>query len=456
MSIIKQKKPGKAAFALAVAVVIFTSCVSTVTFNVQRPPNLNTTGITRIAIMPFEDSLHTSFSSLEQRRIQAQMLTFLSESAIEKIQAMNYFTLVSSFTIQQIQKNNEKIDDYADALFCGKITNISVNDSVIENEIKDSETGEKKITLSYTREAVIEYNYYLTRSYDGLLIGPVSKTASEKDSNANQNSLKPGIELLKTAVNAQLSKELNRDLAPYYAAETRSIMNEKTKDKELKEKMKNALAQIKGKNYRIALDNYLSIYNEYGNSAAAINASIVYEVLGDFHSAIALLSNEYNRSGNSKAREELVRVNKILQDQARIASDFSGSNQLEKTAAYASGEIRKVLPENAKVWILNGSGAETEMAGAAVDNIRANLILMGISVVDRDNLSLIESEINFQLQGNVSDSELISLGSAVGANTIVSIAVTGTGAMRRLQVRVVDIEKGISLLQSDTSDNWKL
>jgi len=56
----------------------------------------------------------------------------------------------------------------------------------------------------------------------------------------------------------------------------------------------------------------------------------------------------------------------------------------------------------------------------------------------------------------VSDAEMVRIGNAAGAKTIVIIGIAGSGAMRRLQVRVLDIERGIPIMQSDTDERWQL
>jgi hypothetical protein len=60
------------------------------------------------------------------------------------------------------------------------------------------------------------------------------------------------------------------------------------------------------------------------------------------------------------------------------------------------------------------------------------------------------------MSGFVGDNDFVSIGNLAGANTIVIINITGTGDMRRLQLRVLDIERGIQTLHSDTSDVWKI
>jgi hypothetical protein len=107
------------------------------------------------------------------------------------------------------------------------------------------------------------------------------------------------------------------------------------------------------------------------------------------------------------------------------------------------------------VWISNNSPNQV-LAEAVVDNITAGFIRKGIRIVDRQNSALIEAEQRFQLSGNVSDNDFVSIGNAAGANIIAVIGITGTGAVRRLQVRVLDIETRAAIMQSDTGERWQL
>jgi hypothetical protein len=96
------------------------------------------------------------------------------------------------------------------------------------------------------------------------------------------------------------------------------------------------------------------------------------------------------------------------------------------------------------------------MVEAVVDNLTSGFIQKGIGIVDRQNTVLVEAEQKRQMSGAVSDAEILRIGNAAGAKMIVIIGITGSGAMRRLQVRVLDIERGIPIMQSDTNDKWQL
>jgi len=434
--------------ALPVLLVsILTGCATTVELKVQRPPTLNTSGIKRIAIMPFEyASSGSAYSELAQ---------YATSVSINKIRELNYFTLVDSSEIERLRRNNQSIENYVDALLTGRIIRVGVQDGTGQYETTDRQTGLTTTTVYYTREAEVEFSYSLVRARDGSIIGPVSRKGNRSQQSYDINSLTSATVLLRPVIDAQLSL-INRDLVPYTVTENRTLVEDNSKNKVLKAEMKNASAQVKEGNYKAALESYLGIYQRYNSYAAAENASILYEVLGNTQMAASLMQKAFNETSNPRAQDVLARLNKTLQDQAVIAGNYGDSRgQIERVAAFAIDEIHKVLPKNARVWIYNNS-KNVSMAEAVVDNITADFIQKGIGLVDRQNSALIEAEQRFQMSGFVSDRDFVSIGNIAGADTIVTIGITGTGAMRRLQVQVLDIESGVPLMQSDTSEKWEL
>ena len=425
--------------------LLLPGCVSTVHIQVQRTPALNTAGIRRIAIMPFDSSRGYPYRETAQ---------YIVSVATVNIQALNYFTLVNPSVITQLQRNNENIEAYVDALFNGQINWISSRDSSIDSEVKDRE-GNTQIITTHTREVEIEFSYFLTRARDGSIIGPVIKRDSISSSNNNFNELLSTTELLRTIVTRQL-RNIDRDLVPHTVTETRTLARENSRDKELRARMKNAESLVKERSYRLALAAYLHIYGEYNNIAAALNASILHEALGETEAAANLMRAVYAETGNSRTQSELARLNRILIDRATIANQFNTSHsQMERVAAHADNEIQRVLTHNAKVWIYNNAQGNV-IAEAVIDNLTARLINRGTELVDRDSAALIEIEQRFQLSGMVSDNDFVSIGNAAGANTIVIVGITGSGDMRRLQLRVLDIERAVTIMQSDTSEAWRL
>jgi len=426
----------------AVSIFLITACATSIRLAVNHPPNLNTAGIKRIAVMPFEANVGVS----------REIAQYATGVATKKIQETNYFTLVDPSEIERFKRSNQNIENYIDAQFVGRITRINVSNETNNGSYKNK-NGDVVYYNDYITKVEIEFNYSLVLARDSRIIGPVYKKNNK--SSSNRENYPSSSDLLRSAIDEQLMY-LGHDIAPYTVIETRTFAEEKTNDKALKEEMKNAITQVKAGNYRLALSTYLDIYDRYKSVAAAENASILYESFGEIQTAADFMQKVLDETGNPAARMTLTRLNKILSDKAIIASDYGDArDQTKKAADLASDEIQKVLPKNARVWIYNDS-ANNSMAAAVVDNLTSDFIRKGIKIVDRQNAALIEAERKFNMSGYVSDDDFISIGNAVGANTIVVIGITGTGSTRRLQVRVLDIEKSVPIMQSDTSEKWKI
>ncbi|GBU29465.1 hypothetical protein R84B8_03030 [Treponema sp. R8-4-B8] len=426
----------------ALVFILITSCATSIQLAVQKPPNLNTAGIRRLAIMPFEANSGA----------YREMAQYATTVATNRIQELNYFTLINPSDIERLKRNNQNVESYIDAQFAGQITRINISNEAQTSSYKNKD-GDIIYYTDYITNVEIEFNYYLVLARDSRIIGPIYKKRSRSETSRERYPLSTAI--LRSIIDEQL-RYLARDIAPYYVHETRTFVTEKSKDKVLIAEMKNALSLVKSGNYRSALDAYLGIYEQYKNIAAAENVSILYESLGEVQTAADFMRQVYSETGSPEAVNVLARLNRILRDQATIASDYGDTrDQTKKIADFASGEIQKVLPKNARVWIYNDSTKDA-LAVAIADNIISDFISRKISVVDRQNAKLIEAEQKFNISGYVSDNDFLSIGNAVGANTIVVIGINGTGSMRRLQVRVLDIEKSVTIMQSDTTEKWKI
>jgi len=410
---------------------------------VKRPPALNTSGISRIAVMPFE----ADGGSVEMAR-------YATTVAAGNIQAMNHFTLVDPAEVERLRRRDQSVESAADATFVGRMTRTASDGEAKPYEWTDKEGNVHRGT-TYTTFVEVDFNYSLIRARDGSLIGPVSKRGRNR---ASSNEGYPSAQdLMRRTIDGEL-RQVGRDLAPYTSYERRVFAEDKSPDKALKAEMKNALAQVKAGNYKSALEAYLKIYERYRSVAAAENASILHESFGDVQLAANLMKEAYDATGNPKAMAALNRLNAIIKDQETLTADYGDKKSLtEKTSASASEEIRKFLPQGAKVLIYNAT-PDNEKAAVVLDNVTADFIKAGISVVDRDQVSeaLIQEEILTQMSGAVNDDDIVRIGNATGANTIVMLGVEGTGALRRLRVKVIDVEKRAAIMQSDAGEKWQL
>ena len=431
-----------------IAALIFAGCATSVTFQVQRAPEMNTVGIKRIAVMPFEAGNNTDS--------QKDIAQFITSKVTSGILAANYYTLVDHMEIERLQKSGEKIENHVDALFTGQVISSRTSDSSHIEDRTDPQTKETYKVTVYDRTSELSFNYRLVRARDGSIIDIVTRDGKKEDKNEKRQDLKPGSQLLEEIVTGELAN-FTRQIAPYTTSVNRSLMNEKSKDKELKSKMKDIAAIVNKKNYKTALNNYLAIFSQYRNAAAGYNAAVMHEAQGDIRSAIEVIENVLNVTGNAKARDYLGTLNQSFREQERYTAGYTETrNQVDRIIIYAIDEIYGILPPDAKLWIFNNSKEEMSLADSVADGITSGLMRKGVTVVDRENSALVEAEQMFQMSGSVSDSDFTSIANAAGANTLVTVAISGISSLRRLQLRVLDIEKRTNLYQSDVSDNWKL
>jgi hypothetical protein len=120
--------------------------------------------------------------------------------------------------------------------------------------------------------------------------------------------------------------------------------------------------------------------------------------------------------------------------------------ELDNAIRNASEGIINNIPMNTKVVLLNISDFDEDIdltdyfieeLGVMLDRSRA------LTVVERRYLESLSIEHNFQMSGYVSDESMISIGKYVGAQTVVSVNITGTGNLRRLRIRALDVETAI-------------
>ena len=433
-------------FACAMlAVWALAGCATSITIQAQRTPALNTAGIKRIAIMPFE--------SANGDAVYKSAARYATNAATGKIQATNHFTLVSPSVINDARKRGEGIENYVDALFTGQITRISEKITPHQSQYKKKDTGETVTNTYYVKEVELDLSYSLVRARDGTIIGPVARKGSSSDNQENVDNFASADTLASRIIDSQL-RLLHQDIVPYTVRINRTLEIEK--NKELKPQMKAALAYVKGSNYMAARQAYIDIWEFYSSVAAAVNAAILYEAMGETRNAADFMQQVLFETGSPLASSALARLNRELAEQAGVEQFAKTRSPAEKAMDHAISEVQKVIPPEAKLWIHSIAKNNQHMAANVIDNMTSALVNRGVTVVERQMIDMVLREQNFQLEGNVSDDDFVSIGNLAGANTIVIVGITGAGAERRLQVRVLDIRAGTVIMQSGTGSEWYL
>jgi hypothetical protein len=227
-------------------------------------------------------------------------------------------------------------------------------------------------------------------------------------------------------------------------------------NRELRPQMNAADAHRRQGNYVAAREAYVAIWEAHKSIAAAINASVLYEATGDLEGAIFLMEQVSVATGAPRVNQRLAELNREAAELLGLSALSETESPAERVAAHAVAEIRSVVAAGARLWIHNNSQADQTLVNGVIDNMTSEFITAGFTVVERAQIGLIASEQNLQLEGSISDSDFVSIGNRAGANTVVIVGVIGTGAARRLQVRVLDIETATVKMQSGTGVAWRL
>ncbi|GHT85955.1 hypothetical protein FACS1894137_10890 [Spirochaetia bacterium] len=113
-------------------------------------------------------------------------------------------------------------------------------------------------------------------------------------------------------------------------------------------------------------------------------------------------------------------------------------------------EIENKLAKGGKVVVLNFNSPSAQFSNYVIDELTTALVNGGnLTVVDRQNLALIQQEMNFQMSGEVSDSSAQEIGMKLGAQSIVSGSLDDIGNAYRIRFRTIEVvSAAIQILSS--------
>jgi len=429
-----------------IAQVFLTGCVTSIAFQVERPPALNTLGIQRLAVMPYST---TDYSSL-----QRQAAVWLTNESLLRIQRINHFKLISSSEIERMRAAKENIESIADALFSGQVLSTTVKDTTSQSTRRNKDGDNVSYTI-YNREVQISFNYFLTRVRDGSLIGPVNKSLSTNISAEQRSDITNAETLIQDLIQNSLSG-LNRDIAPYRTIERRNLMKEESSDKIVKQRAKDAEVLAKEGSYKNALNAFMGIYQDTGSFAAGYNACLFLEAQGDLEGAAEFMQKVYIDTSNPQAISEIARLQRAMATAGLLEAYKRNQSQRDRVIADMINTLPNKMPNNPRVAFVNNSLNERDLAETIVNGILEGLLAKKITVVERNSRILLEMEKNYQYSGNVSEEEMVRIGREAGVNTFILVSVTGSGSSRRLSLRMLDVERNTVLYQSPQTNEMNL
>jgi len=122
-----------------------------------------------------------------------------------------------------------------------------------------------------------------------------------------------------------------------------------------------------------------------------------------------------------------------------------GGMTLDRAIADAATRIDGRIPAGSKIALLNFTSPSDRFSLYVLDELSANLLDSGkLIVVDRREIDLIRTEIDFQYSGEVADDSMQAVGRRLGAQSIVSGSLAEIGRnMYRVVFRVLNVETAV-------------
>jgi TolB-like protein len=114
---------------------------------------------------------------------------------------------------------------------------------------------------------------------------------------------------------------------------------------------------------------------------------------------------------------------------------------LNESIEKAQQDIDQKLTAGTKIVVFNFTSPSARFSDYVLEELTARLVNSGkLMVVDRQNLDLIQKEMDFQYSGEVSDDSMQSIGQKLGAQSIVSGSLTEVSGEYRLRFRTISVE----------------
>ena len=322
---------------LIVLMFFLVSCATSLHVNFTRPAQLDLNGAHTISVLPFkpceyyrvnnesftETFLVNSFYQIFdiEDPDEKELLDLLESTIKSGLLKSPYIKLVNSSEVQYAINNGTL--NPADVYLTGEMVTFTVNDSKYDEKkiIKEAEGNRKaeyEIVTYWKRTVKYRFRYQVVDSTTNQVISfKEIKDESVADSCKIKMDLPSAYRMLESDMKA-LGKAILKQLQPYYVVKTIDLLEVKTKDKALKERMK--AADKLASDYKLdeAYEAFTAIYNDSGIMEAGYNAAIIQEAKGNLSLAESLMLEVYKRypvskvsNGLSDIRYEISQANRL-------------------------------------------------------------------------------------------------------------------------------------------------
>ena len=337
---VRQAHPAVCAAAAALAAVLMaaavTACSTTVKQEVERPANLEVETYNAISALPFKTSAEMGKSSYDSEPVETfedyyrklgqkaasendeyVLLTQLDDRLTQKLIASRELNYIDPADVEYALSHRSAAIP-ADMYITGGFTKFT---STIEKE--EHETGEKDdedkpiMESKYWREASATLLYQVVETRTNRVISKQEYSFSDKSSKVTDwKKVSSTYTVLSPYLNS-LVNNIMEDFTPH--TETMELTLLKGKSKEMKEAEK-----LAGKGQLApARNRFLSIYRSQQLFEAGYNAALLYEAMEMYDEALRLMTDVWQTSGDSRAKEKMRELQKEQEAAARLQKQRS-------------------------------------------------------------------------------------------------------------------------------------
>lgn len=314
----------KSNFLLSILFILFllSSCATRVKYYVNRPAELDLHGAKTIAVLPIKpfdyylatgnnrDFLFNTFFSLfsgtpydEKRAIE-----FLQSNIEQKLTESPYIELVSASAVQESLEKGYL--NPADVYFTGEVTNYKVNDNISFDRVlvdtnrvdrDGNRIKEYRTIRHYNRDVLFSFKYQIVDSSNNKILChnnvSIHSSSGLRD---HPRDLPDAYSLIYNDLSNSVRK-IMKELQPYVVSRTVTLLEDKTKNENMKTADKLAREGKVKESYTL----FLNIYEETNLFEAGYNSAVLQQALGNFYIAEKLMSDLYKKTSDSRCLSAL-------------------------------------------------------------------------------------------------------------------------------------------------------
>ena len=302
------------------------SCATTVNVKLTRPAQLDLNGAKTIAILPIKPNsyykeydtsvavgrrvvVNTFYQIFDIKDPDEQLIIDTLHSQIENgLLKSPYIKLVSSDAVERSLKKGTL--NPADVYLTGEVSYFDVDDRRFEEkrkikEAKGSQKAEYEMVTYWRRDVTFNFRYQIVDSETEKVLGFNEFQCSNSSSKYTvRNSLPRPYSIIESDVKAA-ARRILQELQPYTVMKSITLLEAKTKDKAVKERMKAADELAENSQLVKAASEFSAIYEETGLVEAGYNAAILEEALGNLSKAESMMSELYAKTKDSRVADGL-------------------------------------------------------------------------------------------------------------------------------------------------------